>query len=242
MRTPFSLIWAIVIAAAPLGAFAQTMEVKTAMQIVTASRLTALAEKTVHAIIDDPDHQVRADTIITDQAVPAGKVTIEAQSAQYNPTYIAVPLTISVDGRPIRTIFAGFRIITYIHTAVAARDLPVGTVLSADDVTMGRVAFNGRAPMGMLSFVGRKLNVQVPHGMPLYLEQTRINEIVSAGQPVLYILHDGPVVVSADVVARSSGGLGQTVAVYNPATHKALSGVVTGPGTVEYTLPGDASE
>jgi len=242
MKPIFSLLCLLALLATPFASLAQTMALPSKAQVVPASRLVEFAEKTVHAIINDPDHQVRIDTRLTDQQVPAGKVTIEAQSAQYNPTYIAIPLTISVDGREVRTIYAGYRIITYVHTAVAARDLAPGSVLSAGDVMEGRVAFNGRAPMEPASLVGRKLNVQVAHGMPIYMEQTRINQVVTAGQPVMYILHDGPVVVSADVIARTGGGLGQTVAVYNPQTRKELSGIVTGPGTVEYTLPGDASE
>lgn len=242
MKPLFSLLCSLVLFATPLGSVAQTMTLSSKAQVVTASRLLGVAEKTVHALINDPDRQVRPDTRLTDQQVPAGKVTIEAQAAQYNPTYIAIPLTIFVDGKEVRTIYAGYRIITYVHTAVAARDLPQGTVLTADDVTLGRVAFNGRAPIDVASLIGRKINVQVAHGMPIFMEQTRINQVVTAGQPVVYILHDGPVVVSADVIARTGGGLGQSVAVYNPQTRKELSGIVTAPGTVEYTLPGDATE
>lgn len=241
MRTLLSVLCAMA-AFLPLGAGAQTVTLGTATQVVPAARLVAVAEKTVHSIINDPDHQVRAESRLSDQRVPAGNVTITAEDAQYNPTYVAVPLLIAVDGKPIRTVFAGYRIVTYVHTAIAARDLPSGTVLGANDVILGRVAYNGRPPLETASLVGRKLNVTLAHGAPIYMEQTQINQIVAPGQPVMYILHDGPVVISADVIARTGGGLGQTVAVYNPMTRKALSGIVTGPGTVEYTLPGDATE
>ncbi|MGH7683808.1 MAG: flagellar basal body P-ring formation chaperone FlgA [Vulcanimicrobiaceae bacterium] len=241
MRTILSLL-GVMAALLPLGAGAQTITLGTATQVVPAARLVAVAEKTVHAIINDPDHQVRAESRLSDQQVPVGTVTITPEDSQYNPTYIAIPLLISVDGKPIRTVFAGYRIVTYVHTAVAAHDLPAGTVLGAGDVVLGRVAYNGRSPLEATSLVGRKLVVALAHGAPLYMEETQINQIVTPGQPVLYILHDGPVVVSADVIARTGGGMGQTVAVYNPNTRKALSGVVTGPGTVEYTLPGDATE
>ncbi len=241
MRTILSLACALAVLV-PLSAGAQTITLGADTQVIPAARLIAVAEKTVHAIINDPDHQVRAESRLADQQVPAGKVTITPEDAQYNPTYIAVPLLISVNGKPVRTVFAGYRIITYVHTAVAAGDLPAGTVLGADDVVLGRVPYNGRAPIDATSLVGRKLTVALAHGTPIYMEDTQVNQIVTPGQPVLFILHDGPVVVSADVVARTGGGLGQTVAVYNPATRKALSGIVTGPGTVEYSLPRDATQ
>jgi flagella basal body P-ring formation protein FlgA len=223
--------------AAPACAFGQTVTAAT-MQVVPAARLIEVADKAVHAVVNGPDREVRSDYKFTDQPVPAGKVTIEVQQSQYNPTYIAIPLTIDVDGKAVRTIFAGYRIVTFIHTAVAAHDLQPGSVLKSDDVTVGRVESNGRGPVDVAIVVGRKLNVAVGGGKPLYFEQTGINQLVIAGQPVVYILHDGPVAVSADVIARSGGGMGQVVAVYNPTTRKALSGVVTGPGQVEYTLPG----
>jgi flagella basal body P-ring formation protein FlgA len=224
---------------APVITRAQTTEQAPAMQTIAAARLSALAEKAVHALVNDPDHSVRADYRFTDQLVPAGKVTIQAQSAQANPTYIAIPLLISVDAKPIRTIYAGYRVITYIKTAIAAHTLGAGTVLTADDLANGRVESTGRKPVEVASLVGRKLSVAAAMGSPIYFEQTRQNEIVVAGQPAVYILHDGPVVISADVVARTSGAMGQVVAVYNPNTRKDLSGVVTGPGKVEYTLPGE---
>ncbi|MHB8144911.1 MAG: flagella basal body P-ring formation protein FlgA [Vulcanimicrobiaceae bacterium] len=38
--------------------------------------------------------------------------------------------------------------------------------------------------------------------------------------------------------ARTSGGLGDQVQIYNPSTNKSLSGTVTGPGRVELDLSG----
>ena len=226
--------------AAPACALGQTAT--TTMQIVSASRLMELADKAVRAVVNGPDREVRSDYKFTDQPVPAGKVTIDVQQSQYNPTYIAIPLTIDVDGKPVRTIFAGYRIVTFIHSAVAAGDLQAGTVLTRDNVTVGRVESNGRGPVDVAMLIGRKLNVAVGGGKPLYFEQTGINQLVTAGQPVVYILHDGPVAISADVIARTGGGMGQVVAVYNPTTRKALSGVVTGPGQVEFTLPGGEAQ
>jgi flagella basal body P-ring formation protein FlgA len=76
----------------------------------------------------------------------------------------------------------------------------------------------------------------------LYVEQTAVVELVKAGSTVVLIVRDGPVALAADVVARNSGGLGDTVAVYNPGTKKALTGVVTGPNRVELNLPSASPE
>ena len=50
-------------------------------------------------------------------------------------------------------------------------------------------------------------------------------------------MRDGPVSLTADVIARTGGGLGESVTVYNEQTNRILSGTVTGPNRVELTLP-----
>jgi flagella basal body P-ring formation protein FlgA len=150
---------------------------------------------------------------------------------------VSVPIAIDIDGKLTRTVVAGYRITTYVRMTVAAHDLPAGAVLLAADLESVRVPFNGRPALGFDTFLGRKIRAVMARGDAVYPELTTVNEIVLAGMPALFIVHDGPVRLSADVIARNSGGLGDTVIVYNPQTEKALSGIVTGPNVVELTLP-----
>ena len=236
MLRSFALVSLLVLLAAPLCAGAQTLASGT--QIVTATRLHDVADKIVHGMISDADHDLVRAYNLPDQQVPSGTVEIEAQPPMATASYIAIPLEIRVNGKAVRTVMAGYRITSYVQSAVAAHDLPFGTVIADGDVVMGRVAQNGRPPVDPASLIGRQMNISVPHGGAMYVEMTRVNQLVKAGQPVVFVVRDGGVVLSADVVARQSGGLGAIVACYNPATHKELSGVVTGPAQVELTMPG----
>jgi flagella basal body P-ring formation protein FlgA len=158
---------------------------------------------------------------------------------QVNATYVSLPIAIDIDGVTARTVFAGFRITNYVRLPVTAHDLEPGTVVTADDLTYEDVAFSGRAGIEIESLVGRKTTSRISRGDVLYPELTRVNPIVIAGMPAVFIVHDGPVRLAADVIARSSGGLGEYVTIYNPQTQRALSGIVTGPNTVEFTVPGE---
>jgi flagella basal body P-ring formation protein FlgA len=171
--------------------------------------------------------------------VPAGAVALTTGTPQLNATYVSVPIDIDVDGRRTRTVFAGFRITTYVRMTVAAHDLAPGAVLTADDLAYTRMPFSGRPALDIDTFLGRKIRGVVARGEVVYPELTTVNEIVRAGMPALFIVHDGLVRLSADVIARNGGGLGDYVTIFNPQTQKALSGIVTGPNTVELTLPGD---
>jgi flagella basal body P-ring formation protein FlgA len=63
---------------------------------------------------------------------------------------------------------------------------------------------------------------------------------VKPGANVVMIVHGDGVAVVADVVARTGGGLGDQVMVWNPETHKMLSGTVTAPDRVELDISGGA--
>ena len=199
-----------------------------AMQIVAGTRLTALADRAVSAAFT-----------ISDQRVPSGAVTVEPGGAPYvSSTYVGVPVAIRVDGTVVRTVVAGFHVITYIETAVAAHDLAPGSLISAEDLTLTRVAATGRPAVGRDVLFGRRLNLAVAKGVPVYVEETSPDRVVRAGQAAILVIHDGPVSLMADVIARTGGAIGDTVTVINLQTQRAVAGIVTGPNRVELTLPG----
>jgi flagella basal body P-ring formation protein FlgA len=212
-------------------------------QNVPGATIAAIADKLAYGLVRDPDRSVVPAFRVADQAVPVGQVEITPLKPLVYATYVAVPLQISVDGRVAKTITAGYRVQQYIHTAVAAHDLTPGTLLTSDDVVLARVLSNGRPAVDIASLVGRKLRAPTPRGAAIFVEQTSINQLVTAGSGVILLVHDGPVVLTADVIARTGGGLGESVTVYNAQTSKLLSGTVTGPDRVELMLPGgDDSE
>lgn len=208
-------------------------------QIIAGTRISAVADRIAKGLVHDADRAVAPAFQIVDQSVPVGDVSIsEAGAPQVNASYISVPIAIRVDGSLARTLYAGFRVTTFMQTVVAARDLAPGAVLTSADLIDARVPFMGRPAVHAATILGRKVRSAVLRGTPIFPEATIVNEVVRAGMPAVLIVHDGPVALSADVVARTGGGIGDYVTVYNSQTQKALSGVVTGPNTVELTLPG----
>jgi flagella basal body P-ring formation protein FlgA len=208
-------------------------------QLVAGSRLAALANNVVAHLVTDPDRAAVAAFAPVDQNVPAGTLAISVSTPQINPTYVAVPMQITVDGRVVRSVVAGYRVQQYVHTAVATHDLAPGEVLGAADLTMTRVLSNGRPSVDAGSLVGRRMRAATNRGALIYVEETSIVDLVKSGAGVILVIRDGPVALTADVVARTAGGLGDTVTVYNARTNKILSGTVTGPDRVELQLPGD---
>lgn len=246
MRTR-SLAAALLVAIAPFVAMVAASAATVALasetsgnaQVVAATRLTAVADRVVAALVTDPDRTVQPAFSLADQFVPAGHLAIATETPLVNASYIAVPLQILVDGRVARTMVAGYRIATYVHTAIATHDLAPGAILTNDDLTMARVLSTGRPGVDIGSLAGRRLRAAANRGAEIFVEQTSVVDLVKSGAGVIFIVRDGPVALTADVIARTDGGLGDTVTVYNAKTNKILSGTVTGPNRVELQLPGE---
>jgi flagella basal body P-ring formation protein FlgA len=232
MRT-LVVLTALLLALAPLGAHAQGSVLR-----VSGQRIAQAAAREVASLAHDADHQYVAVSVVPDQVVTGDRVALHAQPPIGAPSFVNIPVAIDVDGKLDRTIYVGYRMQQYVQTAVATHDMVPGTVLSADDLEMARVPYMGRPGNGIDALVGRKVQGSVLKGQPVTIDTTTVNQIVKAGSTVILIVRDNGVAVSADVIARTSGGLGDQVSVYNASTNKALSGTVTAPGTVELDISG----
>ena len=207
-------------------------------QRIGGSVFEALAKKAIAKIALDGDRQLIPSGSVHDQIVVAGTASLVVESPLVNPSYVNVPIDVNVDGVFIRTVFVGYRVQQYAKTAVAAHDLVAGTVIARDDVAIARVPFFGRLPNGTDVLIGRKVVSPLRKGQPIYVEETQTNMIVKPGSSIVLIVNDGGVSVVAEAVARTGGGLGDEVTVYNPSTNKTLSGTVVGPDRVELDILG----
>jgi flagella basal body P-ring formation protein FlgA len=237
MRT-FAAVLALA-ALASIGCGPVAARAQASTQRVAGTRFEALAKPVISNLAHGSDEALLQAYQIPDQTVPAGDLTLEVGSAIINPSYVNVPITIDVDGKFVRQVFVGYRVQRYVQTAVATRDLVPGTVIGPDDVKMARVAYNGGRVNSASVLVGRKLLGAVRAGSPVPIEFTQTNQLVHAGMTVVLVVRDGGVSIVAEAVARTSGGLGDDVSVYNPKTNKTLTGTVTGPDRVELTISGD---
>lgn len=232
MRTLLALAIAI-LTLAPAGALARNSVLH-----VSGRQIAQIAAREIAGLAHDADREYIAVSTVPDQVLSGDRVALKAQAPIGTPSFVNVPVAIDVDGKLNRTVYVGYRVQQFVETAVAAHDIVPGTVLSAGDLTMARKPYAGRPGNGIDALVGRKVNGSVLKGQSVTIEATTENQIVKAGATVVLVVRDSGVAVTADVIARTSGGLGDQVSVFNPSTNKALSGTVTGPGTVELDISG----
>jgi flagella basal body P-ring formation protein FlgA len=219
---------------APAAASAQAV----GSQRISGARFGVLAKRAVAGVRLPPDSSLVPAAPVSDQIIPPGRASLTVETPLATPSYVNVPIDVYVDGSFVRTVFVGYRVQRYVRTAVAARDLVAGTVIAPGDLTVARVAYAGRLGNGTQALVGRKIFVPFRKGQPVYLEETQVNQIVKPGSSVVLIVADGDVSVVAEAVARTGGGLGDEVTVYNPSTNATLSGTVVGPDRVQLDILG----
>jgi flagella basal body P-ring formation protein FlgA len=236
MRTLLALLALVTMGAlaAPVAARAQVE----GGQRISGKTFEKLAKNAIASIDVSADEALIQSSPVRDQIVGAGAISLNVESPMITPSYVNVPIEIDLDGNLLRTLFVGYRIQQYVHTAVAAHDVVAGTVLTANDVTIARVPSFGRLPNGTDVLIGRKIFSAFRKGQPIYIEATTTNQIVKPGSVVVLIVNDGGVSVVTEVQARTGGGLGDLVSVYNPTTNRTLSGTVIGPGRVELDIMG----
>lgn len=229
-----ALVAALVLTLAPFGARAVAAA---PMQRISGKRIATLAAREIAALSSDGRDYVAVSSV-PDQLVAPGAVALRAGAPVGSATFVSVPVSIAIDGKLNRTVFVGYRVQSYVETAVAAHDLAPGTVIAPDDVVMAKVPDTGRPANGTDVLIGRRLPEAAVKGQPIAIMSTIENQIVKAGSTVVFIVRDNGVEITADVIARTGGGLGDQVFVYNPLTRKALSGTVTAPGTVVLDISG----
>lgn len=228
----------IVLLGAAVGTAGIAYGAAPATQRIPGTRLLALAKGALGSVHVTRNEALILAAPVTDQILGPGSVALRVESPLVTPSYVNVPIDILLDGSFVRTDFVGYRVQKYVRTAVATHDLIAGSVLGSRDVALARVPSFGRPPNGTRALIGRKIVTTVRKGQPIYPEETATNLIVTAGSTVLLIVNDGGVSVVTEVQARSSGGLGDEVALYNPRTNTSLSGQVVGPDRVELDLLG----
>ncbi len=229
---------AAIVTLAFLGCVPSVACAQATTQRIAGKRFVQLSKPAIANVRPEGDAELHLAYQIPDQTVPAGAVSLVVGNAMVNPVFVNVPIEIDIDGHFLRQVFVGYKVQQYVHTAVAAHDLVPGTVLSAADLSIARIPWDGQRTNGTDVLVGRRILSPIRAGQPIAIESTQTNQIVKAGSTVVLIIHDGGVDVVADVVARTSGGLGDEVALYNPETNKTLSGTVIGPDRVELDLSG----
>ena len=169
--------------------------------------------------------------------IPAGtyrlRVVPPAGTALVGRVRLQVELT--VDGRPVRSIWITAELGMYTDVVVARRPIARGETLAADDVSLERRDL-AETPRGVLTSLAGATGA-VAHGpiapfAPIRRDQIEAAATVHRGDVVLLVARRGVLRITAPGEVRDDAGVGQQVHVLNRGSRKDIVGRVLDATTV----------
>ena len=124
-------------------------------------------------------------------------------------------------------------------------DIPRGQVISESDLTYAAVPGNALMAGVVTNFATAKdmeARRLLHAGEAFRSDDMRRPIVVTKGQAVTMLFDAPGVELTATGRAMSEGGVGDTVAVQNPASFRTINGVISAPGTVIATGPASPNQ
>ena len=133
---------------------------------------------------------------------------------------------------------AGSAFAATVRIVVPAHDIARGDTIGDNDLTYAMVdgaALMSGVPTRVDEVKGMQARRTLAAGQAFRGDDVRRPIVITKGQTVTMEFDAPGVQLSAMGRAMSEGGVGDTVAVQNPASYRMISAVVTAPGTVRAT-------
>lgn len=118
---------------------------------------------------------------------------------------------------------------------VPLRDIPRGAVIAETELAYESVpAHRASATVAtaIADLAGMEARRNLRAGEPVRFTDVKRPVLVAKGATVTMIFEAPGVKLSATGRAMAEGGMGQSITVLNPVSHRQIEAVVTGPGTV----------
>ena len=139
----------------------------------------------------------------------------------------------------VATQDAGVRVVVPVH------DIPRGQAISESDLTYATVPGSALMAGVVTNFAAAKdmeARRLLHTGEAFRSDDMRRPIVVTKGQAVTMLFNAPGVELTATGRAMSEGGVGDTVAVQNPASFRTINGVISAPGTVVATGPASPNQ
>jgi flagella basal body P-ring formation protein FlgA len=232
----------IIEAAALLGigvAGASQVRVSRSSRLLTEAEVAPVLKSHVAALTvwQPEDIEVRAIRNLKGVQIPEGNTTVRCllRSAPSSFRSLLLPLEVSVDGSPIRTVWISADVRINATVMQAARALSYGTALTGDDIRPARIEIpDPRAAYvrGAEAAKGKVLRRSLKPGELITEDALSDPLVVRSGDTVRLRLEKPNIRMVILARAEQDGRVGQAIRVRNLEFARVLKAVVVGPGEV----------
>ncbi|MCB9737004.1 MAG: flagellar basal body P-ring formation protein FlgA [Deltaproteobacteria bacterium] len=221
-------LWIVLTLAAPPGQHRLERDVEASLAAAARERLALGDDATVEVTalrLADPDLLKGRRTV----------AAVELPPGEQGHGRVTARVTVRDDGRgkAEHDTWATARVDVRVRAVVARHRVDRGALITDADVTTALVPLADAGVAEAALAVGRVARYPIGEGQPLRADALELPTLISRGDHVQAVISGATFAVRAPGEALSRGALGDTVTVRVARTNKIVTGVVTGPGTVE---------
>lgn len=207
--------------------------------LVTAAEI----ESAVRALFGrSQSYEVERVAVAGQAVVPWGEleITVEEPGRLVNLASAGLKVKIFTDGVFRKSIWVRASLAMVDPVAVLTRDLEIGHRIQPSDVSLEqrRIKRVGEYLRDPGQAVGKILKRGLKAGEPLVASHLRQPQAVKRGDYVTLIARGSAVAVKTMGLARSSGRVGESIAVENLSSKQTVRALITGEKQVEVSIPG----
>ncbi len=208
-------------------------------RLLTEDEVTPAVKSHIAALtIWNPEEiEIRGIRNLNGVRVPEGKTTVRfiVKSAPSSFHGLLLPLEVSVDGRPVRTVWIKADVRINASVMQAARTLRFGAVLTGDDIRPARIEITDPRSAYVRSVeaaAGKVLRRTVKAGEPITEDALSEPLVVRSGDTVRLRLEKPNIRLVVLARAEQDGRMGQSIRVRNLEFARVMKALVVGPGEV----------
>ena len=170
-------------------------------------------------------------TVVFKWFIPPGKreLKVDTIKGSLDGPVINVPITVLVDGRPVKTIEFPVRVHKMTKMLVATRKLEPHVVIRAEDVSLTEMevlSVSGELIVDPKAVIGLRTTRQIAMGAPITELCVEAEQVIKPGADLILEMVVGGVHVTLPAQARSSGSVGMRVRIFVTQTKKEMTAVV----------------
>lgn len=212
---------------------------------IAAQRLRETAEAHVRELVRAHDASYELVGTLADVLVPQGQAaaTLEARSevAELRSGTLSVPVALSVDGQPYRTVWTSWKVQLYDTLPVLKRAVGAGERLGPELFENRRVAVGSAGAAKALTgamVVGAQASRNLAAGTLVSALDVHRPTVITVGDAIFLDVRKGGIRARTAATARESGAIGDRIRVHSQQRGNEVSAVVVGRDLVEIDLGG----
>ena len=202
------------------------------LEVVRGSAIEAAARKELQRLTGTTDATFELVVPATDLQVPSGTqpaaLSAKIESGALKPGQMSVPVQISIDGNPWRSIWSTWKVTMWDTRPVLARDAAAGTLISADMLVLRRLPVASAMGLSPDKLVGATFARAMKEGDAVLPADVVRAVLVQPGATLILEVRNGAVTARKPVTAEQAGARGDRIRVRFMDSDRTIQAVVLG--------------